>query len=177
MMGQHLAQANIAQMRGQPGTEVMAGLVSRIDEMNQLAERSRGFVWRLRGTEAAPDALLVFADYFVPFDPERLFYNLSVWESVEDLRHYTFATAHAEMLRHKHEWIEHFDRAHLSLWWIPAGHVPNIAESAERLRSVQEKGATPFAFTFREFFFRECKASQAVKHRTLEICASGTSLR
>jgi len=29
-------------MRGQPGTEVMADLVARIDKMNQLAERSRG---------------------------------------------------------------------------------------------------------------------------------------
>lgn len=151
-MHQHLAQVNIARMRGQPGAEVMAGLVARIDEMNQLADQNRGFVWRLPGSEATPDALRAFADYFVPFEPERLFYNLSVWESVEDLRHYAFGTAHAEMLRHKHEWIEHFDRAHLALWWVPVGHLPSIAESVERLRSVQEKGATPFAFTFREFF-------------------------
>lgn len=152
MMRQHLAQVNIARMRGQPGTEVMTGLVSRIDEMNQLAKRSRGFIWRLPGSEATTEALRVFADCFVPFEPERLFYNLSVWESVENLRHYAFGTAHAEMLRHKQEWIEHFDRAHLALWWVPAGHIPSIAESAERLRSVQEKGATPFAFTFPEFF-------------------------
>ena len=147
-MHHHLAQVNIARMRGQPGAEVMAGLVARIDEMNQLADRSRGFVWRLPGSDATPDALLVFADYFVPFAPERLFYNLSVWESVEALRHYAFGTAHAEMLRQKHEWIEHFDRAHLALWWIPDGHLPSIAESAERLRSVQENGARPSAFTW-----------------------------
>ena len=149
-MRYHLAQVNIARMRGQPGTEVMAGLVSRIDEMNRLADRSKGFVWRLPGSQAAPEALRVFADYFVPFEPERLFYNLSVWESVEDLRHYVFQTAHAEMLRDKNNWIEHFDRAHLALWWIPAGQLPTIAESAERLRSIQEKGPTEFAFNFQE---------------------------
>ncbi len=149
-MRYHLAQVNIARMRGQPGTEVMAGLMSRIDEMNRLADRSLGFVWRLPGSEATPDALSVFADYFVPFEPERLFYNLSVWESVEDLRRYVFQSAHAEMLRDKNNWIEHIDHAHLALWWIPAGQLPTIAESAERLRSIHEKGPTEFAFNFRE---------------------------
>ena len=149
-MRYHLAQVNIARMRGQPGTEVMAGLVSRIEEMNQLADRSKGFVWRLPGAEATLEALRVFADYFVPFEPERLFYNLSVWESVEDLRRYAFQSAHAEMLRDKKNWIEHFDHAHLALWWIPAGQLPTLAESAERLRSIQENGPTEFAFNFRE---------------------------
>ena len=83
LMRHPLAQVKIARMRGQPGTEVMAGLVARIDEMNQLGERSQGFVWRLPGSQATPDTLRVFADYFVPSEPEHLFYNLSVWESVE----------------------------------------------------------------------------------------------
>jgi hypothetical protein len=56
------------------------------------------------------------------------------------------------MLKQKEQWTEHFDRAHLALWWIPAGHVPSIAESAGRLRSVHEKGPTDFAFTFRDIF-------------------------
>ena len=54
-MHHHLAQVNIARMRGQPGAEVMAGLVARIGEMNRLADQSRGFVWRLPGAEATPD--------------------------------------------------------------------------------------------------------------------------
>ena len=149
-MRYHLAQVNIAGMRSQPGTEVMAGLVSRIDEMNRLAERSRGFVWRLPGSEVTPEALRVFADYFILFEPERLFYNLSVWESVEDLRRYVFQSAHAEMLRDKNHWIEHFDRAHLALWWIPTGQLPTVAESAKRLHSIQTNGPTEFAFNFRE---------------------------
>src|SRR5262245_15372255 len=131
-MPYHLAQANIARMRGSPADAVMTGLIQRIDEMNKLAEKSPGFVWRLNGAEATFDALRVFETYFEPFEPEKLFYNMSVWKSVDDLKHYVFRTAHAEMFRGKPQWMDHFDRAHLALWWVPAGHVPTIPESAER---------------------------------------------
>src|SRR5262249_40850494 len=115
----HLAQVNIARMKASPGALEMAGLVARIVEMNQLAEGSKGFVWRLHGPEASPAALRVFENSFVPFEPGRLFYNLSVWETIEDLSTFAFRTAHAEMLRDKARWMDQFDRAHLALWWIP----------------------------------------------------------
>jgi hypothetical protein len=133
---------------------VMAGLVSRVDEMNRLAEASEGFVWRLPGADVTLDALRVFEGHFSPLEPERLFYNLSVWQSVEDLRHFVFATAHAHMLRDKRRWMASFEGASLALWWVPAGGRPTVAESAERLRAVRERGPTPFAFTFRECFPR-----------------------
>src|SRR5258706_7052074 len=95
----HLAQANVARMRGNLNEAVMAGLVSRIDEMNHLAEQSSGFVWRLKGAEATPEALRVFVNYFVPFDADRLFYYMSVWESIEALKNYAVKTQHTEMLK------------------------------------------------------------------------------
>ena len=150
----HLAQANVARMRGSTEDAVMAGLVARIDEMNRLAEQSPGFVWRLNGADAKPDALHVFSDYFVPFDASRLFYNMSVWESVEDLKNYAYSTRHKEMLKQKQQWFDHFDRAHLALWWIPAGHIPTIAESAERFHALHEHGPSEFAFTFSNVFPR-----------------------
>src|SRR5688572_12895788 len=137
-MSYHLAQANIARMHGHPGEPVMAGLVARIDEMNGLAEESPGFVWRLRGAEATADALRPFDKYFLPFEPNRIFYNMSVWESIEHLRHYTYKTGHREMVRSRQEWITAFDRPHLVMWWIPVGHRPTIAESVERFQMLQE---------------------------------------
>jgi hypothetical protein len=148
----NLAQANIARMRGNVSDAVMQGLVLRIGEMNQLAEKSPGFVWRLPGSEATSKTLAVFKDYCVPFEPDRIFYNLSVWKSVEDLRHYTYKTVHSEMLRGQQNWLEPFDRAHLAMWWIPEGHKPTIAESAERLRRVSEIGESEMAFTFKRPF-------------------------
>jgi hypothetical protein len=37
-------------------------------------------------------------------------------------------------------------------WRIRAGHRPGIAESAERLRSVRDRGPTPHTFTLRKAF-------------------------
>src|SRR3989442_13340810 len=147
-MAHQLAQVNIACLRGAPDAPVLADLVARIEEMNRLAEQSPGFVWRLPGSQVRPDALRVFAHYVVPFDPSRLFYNMSVWRSLDDLRAYVFRTAHAELLRGKEKWTEDLARPHLALWWVPIGTIPTIADSALRLRSVCERGATPYAFTF-----------------------------
>jgi hypothetical protein len=148
VMRYQLAQVNIARMRGGADEPVMAGLVSRIAEMNALADGSPGFAWRLPGSDATAEALGVFDGYFVPFEPKRLFYNLSVWNTVEDLQRYVFRTEHAQMLRMKHDWIENSDPAHLAMWWIAAGTLPTIAESSIRLRALDERGPTPFSFTF-----------------------------
>src|SRR2546430_16165824 len=47
----HLAQINIGRMRAPLDSQVMFGFMSRLDEINALAERSDGFVWRLQGAE------------------------------------------------------------------------------------------------------------------------------
>jgi hypothetical protein len=40
----HLAQVNIARMKGPLESPVMASFVARLDEINALADRSPGFV-------------------------------------------------------------------------------------------------------------------------------------
>ena len=77
---------------------------------------------------------------------------MSVWENVEALKQYAFKTRHAEMLKNKERWIDQLENPHLALWWLPAGHLPTIADSATRLRSICEHGPTEFAFTFARTF-------------------------
>ncbi|EEF58548.1 DUF3291 domain-containing protein [Pedosphaera parvula] len=153
-MDYHLAQVNIARMRTAPSDPVMSKLVDRIDEMNQLAENSSGFVWRLPGAQATPEALRVLKTYFTPFEPERLFYNMSVWETVEDLKNYVYRTNHIEMLREQQAWMTHFEKPQLALWWISAGATPSIQDSATRLLSLHQNGPTPHAFNFKQLFPR-----------------------
>ncbi|HET9216473.1 MAG TPA: DUF3291 domain-containing protein [Terriglobia bacterium] len=148
----HLAQANIAWMHGALHEPVMSGLASRVDEINRLAEESPGFVWRLPGSEVRPEALHPFETDFPGFHRDRLFYNMSVWLSLEHLRSYTFFSAHAELLNERHQWVDSIVGASVALWWIPADHRPDIAESADRLRSVRRTGPTPYAFTMRKAF-------------------------
>jgi hypothetical protein len=162
----HLAQVNIARARGPLESATMAGFVARLDEINALADRSPGFVWRLQ-TEAGN------ATYLRPYEDDRILFNLSVWETVEALRAYVYRTAHAEVLRQRHEWFSRFEAPYLALWWVPAGHRPSVDEAKQRLARLAQDGPTPFAFTFRSLYppdestlrstdwsqFRPCPAS------------------
>ncbi|HEX7808092.1 MAG TPA: DUF3291 domain-containing protein [Thermoanaerobaculia bacterium] len=138
----HIAQVNIARMREPLESPVMAPFVARLDELNALADVSPGFVWRLIESEGN-------ATYLRPYDDDRILFNLSVWESVEQLKEYVYKTAHAEVLRQRRDWFEHFDGAMLALWWVPAGHIPSVDEAKKRLAHLEEKGPSQYAFTFR----------------------------
>ena len=121
----------------------MMGFVDRLADLNALADRSPGFVWRLQ-TPAGN------ATYFRPYpEDDRMLMNMSVWESVEALRKYVYGSAHAELLKYRHEWFEPFAGAYMALWWVPAGHRPSIDEARKRLAHLEAHGPTPFAFTFK----------------------------
>ncbi len=124
---------------------LMAGFVARLSEINALADASPGFVWRLQG-EAGD------ATYLRPYDDDRILFNLSVWDSVEDLKSYVYRTAHAELLQQRREWFDYFGGAYVALWWVPAGHLPGIDEAKKRLAHLQEHGPSQFAFNFKTTF-------------------------
>lgn len=145
MTNVHLAQINIGRMKGPLDGPVMAGFMARLDDLNALADRSDGFVWRLQG-EAGNNT------YLRPYEDERIIVNMSVWESLEHLRAYVYSSAHAEVLKQRRDWFEKFESAMLALWWIPAGHIPTVKEAKLRLASLDAHGPTAFAFTFKTTF-------------------------
>src|SRR5262245_38744586 len=102
-------------MHGALSDPVMAGLASRVDEINKLAEGAAGFVWRLTTSEVTHSALDPFEVDFPGFHRDRLFYNLSVWKSLEDLRAYTFHSVHAELLNERHHWVDSIVGASVAL--------------------------------------------------------------
>ncbi len=142
MAGFHIAQVNIARMKAPLEAPEMQSFVARLDEINALAERHEGFVWRFQTSEGS-------AVYLRPYEDDRILFNLSVWESVEALKEYAYRTAHAELLRDRRNWFEQFDGATLALWWVPAGHHPSVDEAKVRLTHLQENGPSRFAFTFK----------------------------
>lgn len=58
---------------------------------------------------------------------------------------------------------------HLALWWVPAGHRPDVAEARARLERLQRDGPTPEAFTFARRF------PPAGGHRHLARCRAYAS--
>ena len=142
----HLAQVNIGRIKAPLESPEMAGFVTRLDEVNALADRSPGFVWRLQGAAGNNT-------YLRPYpEDDRLLLNMSVWEGLEALTAYVYQTAHVELIQQRHQWFEKFDGAFLALWWVPAGHRPSVDEAKKRLARLAEQGPSPYAFTFRQPF-------------------------
>ncbi|GAA2634752.1 hypothetical protein GCM10010399_79290 [Dactylosporangium fulvum] len=75
-----------------------------------------------------------------------------MWECLEALREFTFRSVHLDVLRRRREWFEPFGDVYAANWWIPAGHVPTLAEAGERLDLLRREGPSPAAFTFRDPF-------------------------
>ena len=85
----HIAQVNIGRVRAPIEDPLMSGFVSRLDEINAVADRSPGFVWRLQTPVGN-------ATYFRPYpEDDRILINMSVWENIAALRQYVYKTAHA----------------------------------------------------------------------------------
>jgi hypothetical protein len=139
----HLAQVNIGIIRGPIDSPIMAGFVARLDEINALADAAPGFVWRLQTAEGNATSLHVF-------DNEYMLINMSVWESVELLYDYVYASKHSELIKGRREWFEKMDSPIMALWWIPAGHIPTPEEAKQKLAYLEQHGPTPLAFTFKQ---------------------------
>ena len=52
-------------------------------------------------------------------------------------------------LKNRREWFERMEEAWAALWWVPAGHHPDVAEARERLEHLRTHGDSPRAFIFR----------------------------
>jgi Domain of unknown function (DUF3291) len=139
----HLAQLNVGRILAPVGSPEVAEFIDALPEINALADKSPGFVWRLVG-DGTDDAT-----GYRPFADDMMLINASVWESLESLRDFVFTSAHTPYLRRRREWFEKLDEVYAVLWWVPAGHIPTVPEMVEKLELVRAIGPSPDAFTFR----------------------------
>ncbi|MEP7243007.1 MAG: DUF3291 domain-containing protein [Gammaproteobacteria bacterium] len=140
-----LAQCNVGRAKAAVDSEVMAGFAARLADINAVADSAPGFVWRFQ-TEAG-DATSVQA-----FEDNLILFNMSVWESPQDLRSFVYRSDHANVMRQRRSWFEHFDGVYLVLWWVPAGHIPTVDEAKQRLAHLQRHGESDHAFSFARLF-------------------------
>lgn len=145
----HLAQVNLAYARAPIDDPLLADFFARLDEINALAERSPGFIWRYRSDAGYPQ----------DFGDTRVLFNMSVWESVEALQAFTYHSAHAELFAARKKWFSDMKAslglAGMALWWVPAGELPTVADAKQRLVHLTEHGPTAQAFTFKQKFSPE----------------------
>jgi heme-degrading monooxygenase HmoA len=147
----HLAQANLAYLREPMESALLSDFAARLDEINSLADSSPGFVWRYMSDSRNPQDR--------EFDDPLVLFNMTVWQSVEALHHFTYKTAHAQVFAKRAKWFDDW-RARLAstnvaLWWIAAGQIPSVTEAMQRAAHLLEHGATAKAFTFKRRFSPE----------------------
>ena len=144
-MTHHLAQINIARLLAPIDDPQIADFVANLDRINAIADAAPGFVWRLQTEDGDATALRVF-------DDPMFIINMSVWETVEALFDYTYASDHVDVFRRRGEWFSKMDKPHIAMWWVPAEHIPTIEEAKARLEFIEKHGPTPQAFTFKQRF-------------------------
>ena len=135
----HIAQLNIGRFRHPTDDARMTGFMDNLDRINAIAERSEGFVWRLKDDSGNATSIRPFADPMMAV-------NLSVWESVESLEKFVWNTVHARIYDGKGAWFETMATPHLVMWSVPAGHVPSLEEAKARLERLVEFGDSDHAF-------------------------------
>jgi len=146
--GYQLAQANVAYALCDADDPRIADYIARLDEMNELADASPGFVWRYL-TDSRDPRQREFAD-------PRVLFNMSIWTSIDALHAYTYRTAHSEVYAARRTWFSETKAVvgghALAMWWIRAGERPSLADAKARLTEITEHGPSERAFTFKKRF-------------------------
>jgi len=141
-----LAEINVAKMKGvNIDDPIMKEFVDNLDLINELAENSDGFIWRLKDEDDN-------ATSFNPYNDEQIIINVSVWQDIPSLEQYVFKTFHTEFLKRRKEWFKSYGKAYTAMWWIKAGDYPDVKEAVKRLDHLQVKGASPYTFNFKNKF-------------------------
>lgn len=135
-----VAELNIARALYPLDDPRMAGFVSAIAAINEIADRSSGFVWRMQNENGAGATNIRYGD-----DPQVII-NMSVWESAETLEHFVWNTAHKRIYNGKHSWFETPKLASFVMWPIKSGHMPTLEEAFERLQHLRAYGSTDYAY-------------------------------
>ncbi|WNC72865.1 DUF3291 domain-containing protein [Thalassotalea psychrophila] len=141
----HLAQLNIAKAKYSLEDPEIKEFVDNLEPVNNLAELSDGFVWRLKDESGDATNIKAFSD-------PNVIVNMSVWASIDALKNFIFRTHHRDFLRRKKEWFHNIPEDSYVLWWIPIGHIPTIEEAVIKLEFLRDNGDTPNAFTFKSNF-------------------------
>lgn len=150
-----LVHANVAIAKAPLDDPRMRGFMDRVDEINALAQGWPGFV----AQPVLPDEGAVYTE------PALL--NVSIWDSVENLRAFTYTGQHADQLERRADWFEQPYEPRYVLYWSPFGKTPTEAQIKERFDHLKEYGPTPVAFTFEQPYS---------VHEMLEISGPGNSI-
>ncbi len=138
-MTRHLAEFNFGTLRYPWGDPRIAGFEAALDQVNAIAARSPGFIWRMPdddmdAAQTNPDGPLA--------DRPNTASTLSIWTGAAPLYRFVTKTLHARIMAGRKAWFVPGDSGFLVCWWVPAGHRPDVAEGMARWRHLMQAGDT-----------------------------------
>ncbi len=142
MSDHHLAQINIGRLHFPLEAPETAEFTEALDRINELAEASPGFVWRLKDDDGNSSSYVSVPGHEDPLD----IVNFSVWEDLESLKNFMYKTDHVGFLRRRTEWFAPAEEVVTALWWIPAGTTPDIVDAYRRLDHLRANGSSDLAW-------------------------------
>jgi hypothetical protein len=74
---------------------------------------------------------------------------MSVWQSIEALREFAYKSDHMKVFRDRAKWFEKAVKPNYCPWWIPAGHIPTVAEGASGWNIIKSTERLRIRFGFR----------------------------
>jgi hypothetical protein len=135
----HLVQLNVGYLKHPADDPRLADFMAALDVVNAVAERSPGFIWRMKDETGNAMAIRRAAD-------PNMILNMSLWRSVAELEQFVWKTVHERVYRKRGDWFDKMDKPHLVMWWVEEGHIPTTDEAMERLDRLHKHGPTEFAF-------------------------------
>ncbi len=142
-MSFHLAEFNTGLLRYDWNDPRVADFVEALDDVNAIAARSPGFIWRMPDEEM--EAAQCDPVGALGGNPRRAS-TLSVWSDLASLEQFVWQTLHRRFLDRSTEWFAPKQGIRMVLWQIPVGHRPTIDEAMQRFDSLNTAGDTGFAF-------------------------------
>ncbi|HEU4487265.1 MAG TPA: DUF3291 domain-containing protein [Povalibacter sp.] len=140
-----LAQINVGRLVAPQGDPRVQPFFDALDRINALAEASPGFVWRLKSESGNATDILTTSD-------PLFIVNMSVWSDADALFKFVYRSAHTPVMAQRRQFFVPFQGAYQALWWVRAGHRPDVDEGLSRLWRLDRYGPTSHAFTFKARF-------------------------
>ena len=145
-----IAQVNIARLLAPLDSVQLSSFVEALDAVNASADRAPGFIWRLQSEEGNATGIHGF-EWDVG-ESAGVIVNMSVWESTEQLADWVYGPFHRAVLKQRRSWFERVAEATTALWWVRAGHQPEVSEAESRVLHLRSHGPSSHAFTFKQSF-------------------------
>jgi hypothetical protein len=130
------------------GATKATGFVAHMGQANPMGWPPALHNWAEWGEFVAPR----FYDAPGGRDDETLATTLSLWESMKDLRVFTYKGLHAEALKHRKTWFVEREVPQQVLWWIEGDRTPTWREAAAKLEHLHDYGPTKAAFSMSVHF-------------------------